>query len=211
MAKGSSVLTPRQERFVDEYLVDGNATQAAIRAGFTKKNADVMGPRLVRKSWIAKEIDRRRSRIVAKVDKKLEITEERVRLEYARLGFSDMGKFAQWDDNHVTMTPSSELTPDDTAAVSEIVATYGKDGTPTVRLKLHDKKGALDSMAKTLGMFAPEQVDINANVQIGHARETVDTLIVRLKREESTARDPERLNSGTEGSDGLSPVGDHRT
>ena len=40
-------LTPKQERFVAEYLVDMNATQAAIRAGYSRKTADVQGPRLL--------------------------------------------------------------------------------------------------------------------------------------------------------------------
>ena len=43
---GSS-LTPRQERFVAEYLIDLNATQAAIRAGYSAKTAEVQGPRLL--------------------------------------------------------------------------------------------------------------------------------------------------------------------
>jgi hypothetical protein len=40
-------LTPRQSRFVDEYLVDLNATQAAIRAGYSARTANEQGPRLL--------------------------------------------------------------------------------------------------------------------------------------------------------------------
>lgn len=40
-------LTPKQQRFVEEYLIDLNATQAAIRAGYSKKTAEVQGPRLL--------------------------------------------------------------------------------------------------------------------------------------------------------------------
>jgi phage terminase small subunit len=65
-------LTPKQDRFVAEYLVDLNATQAAIRAGYSKKTADVQGPRLLGNVRISDEITRRRTAI----SDKLEITQE---------------------------------------------------------------------------------------------------------------------------------------
>src|SRR4051794_8716690 len=52
-------LTPKQQRFVREYLKDHNATQAAVRAGFSEKNADKIGPRLVGKSRVQKAIRER--------------------------------------------------------------------------------------------------------------------------------------------------------
>ncbi len=48
--------TPRQARFVDEYLIDLNATQAAIRAGYSAKNADKIGPELLGKSRVSAAI-----------------------------------------------------------------------------------------------------------------------------------------------------------
>lgn len=55
-------LTPRQERFVQEYLLDLNATKAAVRAGYCANNASQLGSRLVGKSSVKKAIDRERSR-----------------------------------------------------------------------------------------------------------------------------------------------------
>ncbi len=49
-------LTPKQQRFVEEYLIDLNATQAAIRAGYSKKTADVQGPRLLGNVGVAQRI-----------------------------------------------------------------------------------------------------------------------------------------------------------
>lgn len=46
-------LTARQERFVDEYLVDLNATQAAIRAGYSEKTAEQIGYQLLQKTSVA--------------------------------------------------------------------------------------------------------------------------------------------------------------
>lgn len=52
----SSGLTPKQQRFVDEYLIDLNATQAAIRAGYSPNNADVTGPRMLGNVGVAAAI-----------------------------------------------------------------------------------------------------------------------------------------------------------
>lgn len=49
-------LTPKQQRFVEEYLVDLNATQAAIRAGYSERNADKQGSELLGKTRVAKAI-----------------------------------------------------------------------------------------------------------------------------------------------------------
>ena len=50
-------LTGKQQRFVDEYLVDLNATQAAIRAGYSKKSANTNGPRLLVNAGIQAAIE----------------------------------------------------------------------------------------------------------------------------------------------------------
>ncbi len=137
-------LTPKQQRFVEEYLVDLNAKQAAIRAGYSERSAEVEGSRLLRNAKVAAEVAAARARLSESVG----ITTERVLREYARLGFSDMRAYAKWDGGLVTLNASDALTDDDAAAVLEV--SQGQHG---VKLKLHDKKGALDSIAKHLGMF----------------------------------------------------------
>lgn len=59
-------LTPRQRRFVGEYLKDLNATQAAIRAGYSEKNARVIGPRLLLNVAIREAVERKLGRAEAK-------------------------------------------------------------------------------------------------------------------------------------------------
>lgn len=49
-------LTPKQQRFVEEYLIDLNATQSAIRAGYSEKTADSIGLQLLRKTQVAEAI-----------------------------------------------------------------------------------------------------------------------------------------------------------
>jgi phage terminase small subunit len=74
-------LNPRQERFVQEYLIDLNATQAAIRAGYTGKNADVQGPRLLGNVGVAAAIEARRSALTAEVGVTQAWVVERLRRE----------------------------------------------------------------------------------------------------------------------------------
>lgn len=67
-------LTPKQQRFVEEYLVDLNATQAAVRAGYSEKTADRIGPELLGKTCVAQAIaEAKQAR-----SKKLNITAEYV-------------------------------------------------------------------------------------------------------------------------------------
>ena len=61
-------MTPKQERFVEEYLIDLNATQAAIRAGYAKTNADVTGPRLLGNVGIAEAIKAGQEKKAEKLD-----------------------------------------------------------------------------------------------------------------------------------------------
>ncbi len=65
-------LTPKQQKFISEYLVDLNATQAAIRAGYSKKNADKIGSELLGKTRVAEAIKKKRE----KLEEKTGITQE---------------------------------------------------------------------------------------------------------------------------------------
>ena len=78
-------LTPKQERFVAEYLIDLNATQAAIRTGYSAKTAEVQGSRLLSNAKIKAAIDAGRQ----KTAEKLQITREMVLAEYMMLAFCD--------------------------------------------------------------------------------------------------------------------------
>lgn len=51
-------MTPKQERFVQEYMVDLNATQAAIRAGYSSKGAEVQGAKLLRNAKVQTAIEK---------------------------------------------------------------------------------------------------------------------------------------------------------
>lgn len=147
-----STLTTKQKRFVDEYLIDLNATQAAIRAGYSATTAKVIACENLTKPNIAELIQKRMGDRI----KRTEITQDRVLREYARIGFSDMRKFTEWGPSGVSLNDSAELNDDDAACVAEVSEVTSKDG-GSIKFKLHDKKGALDSLARHLGMFVDKQ------------------------------------------------------
>jgi phage terminase small subunit len=159
-------MTPKQEAFVREYLIDLNATQAAIRAGYAAGSADVTGARLLGNASVAAAITKAQERRAIRT----EITQDRVLAELAKIGFADMRKLLRWtgnlpkmdtDDaeqtgdveisvaNFIQLFDSDELDDDIAACISEISQT--REG--ALKVKLHDKQAALVSIGRHLGMF----------------------------------------------------------
>lgn len=85
-------LTPRQQRFVDEYLIDLNATQAAIRAGYSAGSAEVEGSRLLRNAKVAAEVSSRK----AERSERTEITQDRVLAELWAIATADPNELIQF-------------------------------------------------------------------------------------------------------------------
>lgn len=83
----TKALRPKHVRFVQEYLIDLNATQAAIRAGYSAKTAEQQGPRLLGNAGIAKAIFEAEQRRSART----EIAADAVLHELSAVGFSDIG------------------------------------------------------------------------------------------------------------------------
>jgi phage terminase small subunit len=59
-------LTAKQQRFVEEYMIDFNATQAAIRAGYSKKRASEISYQLLQKTTVQNEIKKLRDKLTEK-------------------------------------------------------------------------------------------------------------------------------------------------
>src|SRR4051812_27986220 len=103
-------LTPKQQRFVEEYLIDLNATQAAIRSGYSPKTACEQGSRLLANVKVQSAIAEGRKKLAEKAG----ISTERVLKEYGRLAFLDIRK--AFDENG-NLRPVHELDDDTAAAV----------------------------------------------------------------------------------------------
>lgn len=142
-------LTPKQQRFVEEYLVDLNATQASIRAGYSAKTAEQQGPRLLGNVGVATAIQKGK----VELRQTTGVTVERVIQEYARIAFLDPASVFKTDG---TLYSIPEMDEDTRRAIGGMdISTIGGSESVEVlkKIKLIDKKGALDSLGKHLGMF----------------------------------------------------------
>lgn len=150
-------LTAKQQRFVEEYLVDLNATQAAIRAGYSEDTAGVIACENLMKPNIQQALDVKRQELAQKTG----ITTERVLNELAAIGFSRLTDYTFDDYGHVDAAGES------IGAVSSIKRkTFcDKEGNQMgveTEIKLWDKVAALDKLGKHLGLFkedAPKSGD----------------------------------------------------
>ena len=156
-------MTPKQKRFADEYLIDINATQAAIRAGYSPKTTRQQGQRLLTKVDIQNYIKKRQK----KLQERTEVTQERVVRELAKIAFADISDFIKWNNKKMILISSKKLKRDDTAAVAEITETIktGNTNENTRKIKLHDKVKALDLLGRHLGIYT-DNLNINSNVQV---------------------------------------------
>lgn len=159
-------LNPKQAAFVREYLVDLNGKQAAIRAGYSEKTAEVQASRLLSNAKVAAAV----KHSMEKRETRTEITQDRVLREYARLAFFDPRKLFNGDGSP---KPIGEL-DDDTAAalagldIMEEFAGTGEDRVfvgYTKKYKIADKKGALDSVARHLGMFN-DKLELTGSIEL---------------------------------------------
>jgi|SRR5262245_7508347 len=140
-------LSPRRKAFVRAYVagppgVRGNATRAAVHAGYAPKDADVTGPRLLGTIGIREAVSKR-------LDAH-DITADRVMAEFGAIGFMDVRDFVSWGPNGISLKSSEELehaVP--IAEVSEHLS-GGESPSRTLRVKFHDKLEALGHLAKIL-------------------------------------------------------------
>lgn len=157
------MLTTKQERFCEEYLVDLNATQAAIRAGYSKKTARAIAQENLTKPDIQAYI----AELQQKVSERTNVTVDKVVKELARIGFADITNYLKVKGTRnkkvVEIFNTDKLTEDQRAAISEIKQT--KEG---ITLKLHNKTEALTKLGMHIGMF------INKNQFIGRDGEPID-------------------------------------
>ncbi len=147
-------LTNKQRCFVAEYLVDLNATQAAIRAGYSAKTAQWIGPQLLRKSHVSEAL----ALSMKEREQRTHITQDRVLQELARIAFFDLRKLYREDGS---MKAMAELDDDAAAVLAGVEVTEEFEGRGeerkavgvTKKAKIPDKVGALGLAMRHLGML----------------------------------------------------------
>lgn len=192
-------LTPKQKRFCEEYLIDLNATQAAIRAGYSPKTAEQTASRLLRNVKVQEYIAKRQKELSMST----EITQERVIKELALIAFSNNADYAHVVEKKMqveaggalvdlldkdgkpvmyrTVEPvlTEELTEEQKRALA--VIKKGRDG---LEVKSCDKVKALELLGKHLGIFTDK---IEANVNDTTRSELQELLAQRKARGEPNA------------------------
>nr|DAV46039.1 MAG TPA: Terminase small subunit [Caudoviricetes sp.] len=192
-------LTDKQKRFCEEYLIDLNATQAAIRAGYSPKTAEQTASRLLRNVKVQEYIAKRQKELSMST----EITQERVIKELALIAFSNNADYAHVVEKKMqveaggalvdlldkdgkpvmyrTVEPvlTEELTEEQKRALA--VIKKGRDG---LEVKSCDKVKALELLGKHLGIFTDK---IEANVNDTTRSELQELLAQRKARGEPNA------------------------
>lgn len=142
-------MTLRQERFVAEYLIDGNGTQAAIRAGLPGNPARA-GTRMLRQRPVAQAIERQRAAAAAR----LGISADRVKAELAALAFANIGDVADWSAEGMALKDKAQISPPDRAAVAKLVVERNAEGAVLrAEVRMHSKQRALEALGKHLGLW----------------------------------------------------------
>lgn len=157
-------LTTKQKRFIDEYMIDLNATQAAIRAGYSAASAGSIGSENLKKPEIASRVRARE----AERSKRTGINADRVLDELGKLAFVNPTDLIDPETGDIR----SDISPEDAAAIASVktrkIAT--EEGTGVEKeVRLTDKLRALELCGKHLGMFK-DSADISAAVNIAVGR-----------------------------------------
>lgn len=147
-------LTDKQQRFVDEYLIDLNATQAAIRAGYSVKTANEQGSQNLAKLSIQQAIAER----MAERSRRTGVNQDRVVLELAKIAFVKMTDLI--DSNGKIR---EDATDDDLSCIESIKYKHSDTDTGYSverEVKVSSKLKALELLGKHLGMWN-DKVDLN--------------------------------------------------
>jgi|SRR6185295_5683105 len=173
MARG---LTPKQARFVQEYVIDLNGKQAAIRSGVPAKNAESQASKWFRNSKVRANIDE----ALARQQARTAITQDRVLEELALLAFSDIGHY-RFDPvaGKIKVLKGAPRGARRAISAIEIETFQGESGTTTkAKIKLWPKPAPLELAGKHVGLFSekrdadssPTEIHIHGNIEPPQAR-----------------------------------------
>jgi len=138
-------MNPRQEKFVQNYLLSGNATQAALAAGYAEAGAHVTGSRLLRHAKVQAALQQAR----AERSQRFRVEADAVVERLAQIALGDLRQVVDWDEKRLRVNPPEKLSEEALALISEVIETPGG-----VRVKFKDQLKALELLGKHLGLFS---------------------------------------------------------
>ena len=163
-------MTEKQKRFVEEYLIDLNATQAAIRAGYSPDTAKSIGSENLTKPDITAQI----ARAMAERSRRTGVNADRVIMELAKIAFVNANDVI----DPKTATIKEGALPEDTAAIQSVkVKTFGEDGLER-EIKMADKLKALELLGKHLGMFR-DKLEVSGTLETEKTK--LDDLLQQMR------------------------------
>ena len=163
-------MTKKQKRFIEEYLIDLNATQAAIRAGYSPDTAKSIGSENLTKP----DIQARIAKAMAERSRRTGVNADRVVMELAKIAFVNANDVIDTE----TATVKADALPEDTAAIQSVkVKSFGEDGLER-EIKMADKLKALELLGKHLGMFK-DKVELSGSIEAEKTK--LDDILSQLK------------------------------
>lgn len=164
-------MTKKQKRFVEEWLIDLNATQAAIRAGYSPETAYSIGSENLKKPEIRACIEK----AMAERSKRTGVNQDRIIMELAKIGFLNPKDLVNFDE----ATVKEDAAEEDLAAIASIrVKRFPtKDGEGIEReIKMHDKTKTLELLGRHLGMFK-DKVEVSG---LEEEKKKLDNILLQM-------------------------------
>ena len=141
-------LTELRERFCREYLIDLNATKAAVRAGYSKKGAAQAASFLLSIIKISARIQELQAARAERTDSKA----DRVIQEIKQVAFSDIREYLSFGKDGVKLKNSDEIPVEAMRAIKSVTEAKNKEG-GRLSFRLHNKLKALELLMRHHGMF----------------------------------------------------------
>jgi len=186
-------LTAKQQTFVEEYLIDLNATQAAIRAGYSKKTAYIIGHENLSKPNIAEAIQKAK----AERSERTGVTADMVIAELAKIGFSDLRNVLTSSGQLIDPQDWDDATAGAISSLEVVVNSRGGSGDEnepidyTHKIKVWDKNSALEKLGKHLGMFVDRsEVKVEATIEVESPKDKLKGFLDGVSKRGGKASEP---------------------
>lgn len=186
-------LTEKQQKFAETFAETGQVKKSAIEAGYSPNTASQIGQILLQKPHVAMAIRQRRELLAAS----LGIEPSDILQEMAAIAFSDISQVCEFDDDGVSLKPSSELSPFVLKGISKVKMTKTKFGN-NVHVEMHDKIRALEKLGTFFGLWSEpgEEGGDNGRIDPNALADKVVSKLARLAATRNSRGDNPTTDSG---------------
>ena len=183
---GTKAGAGKREAFIREYLIDENATQAAIRAGYSPRTAGQQGYRLLKDAQISTAIEQARSKVIERISDRYEVTTEKLIHSLAVKAFGSMADYIRVTPDGDAYVDLSACDRDQLTAIQEVKVedvVEGRDENQrTIRkitIKLYDSTAAAVHLLKMRGEYGDKAPDDPNARSVGSLIELLRSLTQR--------------------------------